>query len=49
MKKIEVKQFNPFEKLYNRELAESEINEIRHNLLGFVELLLEIDKEQKKR
>jgi len=45
----EVKQFNPFEKLYKRNLNESEIREMEQNLVGFFKLLIEIDLEQKKK
>jgi len=44
----EVKQFNSFEQLYKRNLTEFEINEMKQNLFGFLDLLIEIDKEQKK-
>ena len=44
----EVKQFNPFEKLYKRNLNESEIREMEQNLVGFFKLLFEIDLEHKK-
>ena len=43
----EVKQFNSFEQLYKRNLTEFEINEMKQNLFGFLDLLIEIDKEQK--
>jgi len=48
MEKKEVKKFNVFEKLYKQELTEHEKTSIEHNLLGFLELLIEIDKEQNK-
>ena len=44
----EEKQFNSFERLYKRNLNEPEINEMKQNLIGFFELLIEIDLEQKK-
>lgn len=44
----ESKQFNSFEKLYKRNLNESEIRDISQNLIGFFKLLIEIDREQKK-
>lgn len=46
--KNQTKQLNPFEKLYKRELASDELAEIKHNFFGFMDLLIEIDKEQKQ-
>ena len=40
-------KFNPFEKLYKRKLSDDENAEIRHNFFGLMDLLIEIDKEQK--
>jgi hypothetical protein len=39
---------NPFEKLYKRKLSDDEIAEMKHNFFGFMDLLMEIDKEQKE-
>ena len=39
---------NIYEKLYNRNLTKEELLEADGNLIGFIELLIEIDKEQKK-
>lgn len=41
------KQSSTFEKLYKRKLSEDETAEIRHNFFGLMDLLIEIDKEQK--
>ena len=46
--KEETQQFNPYEKLVNRKLTEEELREVQENLLGFVELLLETDKENRQ-
>lgn len=46
--KNQTKQSNPFEKLYKRELTVDELAEIKHNFFGFMDLLMEIDKEQKQ-
>lgn len=46
--KDQTKQLNPFEKLYKRELTPDELAEIKHNFFGFMDLLIEIDKEQKQ-
>lgn len=48
MPKENTKQLNPFEKLYKRKLSDDELAEIRHNFFGFMDLLMEIDKEQKE-
>jgi hypothetical protein len=48
MRKKESKKFNAFEKLYKQELTEYEKANIKNNLFGFLELLIEIDKEQKE-
>lgn len=48
MKDQEAKQLNPFEKLYNRELTPDELAEIKHNFFGFMDLLVQIDKEHKQ-
>lgn len=37
-----------YQKLYKRELTKEELLEINSNLTGFIEILIEIDKEQKK-
>ncbi|MEI6144328.1 MAG: hypothetical protein WCP91_01875 [Candidatus Berkelbacteria bacterium] len=37
-------QLNPYEKLYGRELSESEMAEIDHNLLGYFTVLMKVDK-----
>ena len=42
------KQFNPFEKLYNQALSADEIKEMKSNLVGFFNLLMEIDLRNKK-
>ena len=42
-------QPNPFEKLYKKKLSSDEQEEIKHNLYGYLELLIEIDREQKER
>ncbi len=39
---------NIYQKLYKKELKKEEVFEIENNLYGFFELLIEIDKEQKK-
>ncbi len=44
-----MEQLNPYEKLYNRNLSENEMAEIKHNLLGYLKLLIEVDKQQKKK
>lgn len=36
-----------YEKLYKRNLTKEESLEANSNLIGFIELLIEIDKEQK--
>ena len=36
------------EKLYKRKLTDKELLEINQNLIGFFELLIEIDSEKKK-
>lgn len=45
----EVTQFNSLEKLYKRSLSVYEMSEAKQNLFGFLELLIEIDKEQRKK
>jgi len=40
---------NIYKKLYKKEPTEEEIFEMESNLVGFFELLIEIDKELKKR
>jgi hypothetical protein len=42
-------QPNAFEKLYKKKLSSDEQEEMKHNLFGYLELLLEIDREQKER
>lgn len=42
-------QLNHFEKLYRKKLSSDEQEEIGHNLYGYLDLLLEIDREQKER
>ena len=49
MKTTTVQQLDSYEKLYKRKLSEDEKAEMRYNLVGFFELLLEIEKESKKR
>jgi len=39
---------NIYQKLYKRELTKEELFEANNNLIGFFELLIEINKEQKK-
>lgn len=39
---------NICQKLYKKKLTEKELFEANSNLIGFLELLIEIDKEQKK-
>lgn len=48
MPEDKIKQLNPFEKLYKRKLSDDELAEIRHNLFGYMDLLLEMDREQKQ-
>jgi hypothetical protein len=42
-------QLNAFEELYRKKLTPDELEEMRHNLFGYLELLLEIDRERKER
>lgn len=49
MKNNPTKQPNTFEKLYKKKLSSNEQEEMKHNLFGYLELLLEIDREQKER
>ncbi len=46
--KEEPKEFNPYEKLLKRRLTEDELRETQENLLGFIELLLEADRENRQ-
>lgn len=39
---------NIYKKLYKKNLTQAELQEANSNLIGFMELLIEIDKEQKK-
>ena len=39
---------NNYENLYKRNLSKEELLEANSNLIGFIELLIEIDKENKK-
>jgi len=39
---------NIYEKLYKRKLTKEELLETNSNLIGFIELLIEIDKEKKR-
>lgn len=41
-------QLNPFEKLYQKKLSDDELAEMKHNFFGFMDLLMEIDREQKQ-
>ena len=42
-------QLNPLEKLYKKKLSSDEQEEIKHNFFGYLNLLIEIDREQKER
>ena len=42
-------QLNPLEKLYKKKLSPDEQEELKHNLFGYLKLLLEMDREQKER
>ena len=37
-----------YEKLYKRNLTKEELLEVNSNLTGFIELLIEIDRQQKR-
>jgi hypothetical protein len=39
---------NIYQQLYKEKLTREELLEANSNLIGFIELLIEIDKEQKK-
>ena len=39
---------NTYQKLYKRNLTKEELLEANSNLIGFIELLIEINKEQKR-
>ena len=39
---------NIYQKLYKKNLTHEELLEANSNLIGFIELLIEIDREQKK-
>lgn len=39
---------NIYKKLYKKNLTQVELQEANSNLIGFIELLIEIDKEQKR-
>jgi len=39
---------NIYQKLYKKELTKEEILEANGNLMGFIELLMQIDKEQRR-
>jgi hypothetical protein len=41
-------QLNPYEKLYGRKLTEKETKEARSNIVGFFELLAQMDKQRKE-
>jgi len=40
-------QLNAFEELYKKKLSDDELEEMKSNFFGFMELLIEIDQEQK--
>lgn len=44
----EDRQISPYEKLYGKKLDAEQLREAEENLLGFVELLLEADKENRQ-
>jgi len=47
MSEKQATQLNAFEELYKKKLTSDEIEEMKSNFFGFMELLIEIDQEQK--
>lgn len=39
---------SPFEKLYKRQLSENDVAEIRSNLVGLFDVLIEIERDRKE-
>lgn len=40
-------KLNSYERIYKKQLPQDQLDEIKHNLIGFFGLLLEIDQENK--
>ena len=40
-------KLNSYERIYKKQLSQDQLDEIKHNLIGFFGLLVEIDQENK--